>query len=144
MRFSVLSVAGTLLVLLAVARMAAFVVHDPLLGFANQYDMIRTSACVGLYPDVPADKRDEATPEAPLERYKLGARNPQECRWGSEALLASLVVAKQRVLGNADGAFNALRQLGVLEVGLAALAMLAFAVAFWPYPVAAFLHGLTL
>ena len=144
MRFSVLSFLGTLLVLVAIARMAAFVAHDPLLGFANQYDMIRTSACVGLYPDLPADKRDEATPEAPLERYKLGARNAQECRWGSEALLAALVVAKQRISGNTADAFNALRQLGVLEVGLTALAMLALAIAFWPYPLAAFLHGVTL
>src|SRR5438094_195240 len=75
MRFPVLSLVGTLLVILAIARMGALVLHDPLLGFANQYDMIRTGACVGLYPDLPADKRDEATADAPLERYKLGLRD---------------------------------------------------------------------
>jgi hypothetical protein len=143
MRFSVLSAVGTLLVVVAIARMVAFVVHDPLLGFANQYDMIRTSACVGLYPDLPADKRDAATPEAPLERYKLGPRAPEECRWSADALLAAAVVAKQRLFGNVAESFPALRQLGMLELALAALAILIFAIAFWPYPLASFLHGLT-
>src|SRR5438132_2407935 len=143
MRFPVLSLVGTLLVILAIARMGALVLHDPLLGFANQYDMIRTGACVGLYPDLPADKRDEATADAPLERYKLGPRNAADCRWGTEALLAGVIVAKYRLFGSARESFSALRELGILELAITALALLAFAIAFWPYPAASFLHGLT-
>jgi len=143
MRFPVLSLVGTLLVILAIARMGALVLHDPLLGFANQYDMIRTGACVGLYPDLPPDKRDEATAEAPLERYKLGARSAADCRWGTEALIAGAVVAKHRLFGAATGSFSALRELGIVELTITALALLAFAIAFWPHPAASFLHGLT-
>src|SRR6185369_5378947 len=143
MRFPILSFAGTLLVILAIARMAVFVVHEPLLGFANQYDMIRTGACVGLHPDLPADKRDEATPEAPLERYQLGARDPEQCRWGTEALLAGVVVLPHRLFGLPGERLNALRELGMLELVIAAAAMLLFAFAFWPYPAASLMHGLT-
>src|SRR6185503_3884684 len=77
----------------------------------------------GLYPDLPLPKRDIATPAAPLERYTLGARNATACYWGTDALLAGLVVAKQRVF--------------------AAFAIAAFAAAFWPYPAASLLHGAT-
>src|SRR5919109_1100149 len=59
------------------------------------------------------------------------------------ARMAALVVAKHLVLGDSRAAFPALRELGLLELALAAFAMLAFAAAFWPYPVASFLHGLT-
>ena len=143
MRFSILSFVGALLALLAIARMGALVLHDPMLGFANQYDMIRTGACVGLYPDLPPDKRTEATPEAPLERYKLDARNPGECRWGTQALLAGVVAVKHRLLGRSGEPFAALHELGIVELALVAVAVLAFVVAFWPYPLASFLHGFT-
>src|SRR2546421_4792781 len=111
MRFPILSLVGTLLVALAFARMAALVLHDPLLGFANQYDMVRTGACVGLYPDLPPGKRDAATPDAPLEQYRLGARHADACYWGSEALLAGAVVAGHRLFGAAGAPFPALREL---------------------------------
>jgi hypothetical protein len=141
MRFPLLSFIGTLLAALAIARMAALVLHEPMLAFANQYDMVRTGACVGLYPDLPQPKRDIATPAAPLERYTLGARNATACYWGTEALLAGLVVAKQRVFGAPGAAFAALRQLGILKLVIAAFAIAAFAAAFWPYPAVALLHG---
>lgn len=143
MRFPILSLVGTLLVILAITRIGAFVLHDPLLGFANQYDMIRTGACVGLYPDLPPDKRDAATPEAPLERYRLAERNPAECRWGTEAVLAGVVALKHRLFGVSGESFPALRELGLLKAGLLAAAMLALAIALWPSPAASLLHGLT-
>src|SRR5689334_24362458 len=105
--------------------------------------MIRTGACVGLYPDLPPDKRDAATPEAPLERYRLAERNPAECRWGTEAVLAGVVALKHRLFGVSGESFPALRELGLLKAGLLAAAMLALAIALWPSPAASLLHGLT-
>ncbi|MGE5668604.1 MAG: hypothetical protein ACM338_10465, partial [Betaproteobacteria bacterium] len=55
-----------LLVLIGIVRMFVLVLHDPMLGYANQYDMARTSACVDLWPSLPAPERYEAHLSAPL------------------------------------------------------------------------------
>jgi hypothetical protein len=39
-----------LLILIGVLRMSLLVLHEPLLAFANQYDQVRTSACISLWP----------------------------------------------------------------------------------------------
>ncbi len=129
--------------MLAIARMAALVLHEPMLAFANQYDMVRTGACVGLYPDLPDGRLDRATPEAPLERYRLGTRIPSACYAGTEALLAAAVVAVHRLGGDSSRPFPALRHIGLLKLAIAALAVVALAVAFAPFPAAALLHGIT-
>lgn len=142
-RFPPLSILGALLAIAAIARLAVVVLHEPMLGIANQYDMVRTGACVGLYPDLPAEKRHAPTLDAPLVRYRLDSRNPDACYPGTEAAIAAIVVAKHRLLGPSGSAFPALREIGIVKLGFAALAILALAVAYWNFPAASALHGVT-
>jgi len=74
-------------------RVIAVVAATPLLGHANQFDMRRISACVGLWPDVPAAERLQAHPEAPLARFVRGERRPDECYDSSELLFVAPVAA---------------------------------------------------
>ena len=70
---------GLALVVLGIARAALLVAHDPLVGYGSQYDMIRTGACLGLYPALPEPQRYEAHPEAPLPLYKVEAVRQDLC-----------------------------------------------------------------
>jgi hypothetical protein len=74
-------------------RVYAVVGATPLLGYANQFDMRRISACVGLWPDMPSAAQLQAHPEAPIARYVRGERRPDECYWSSELLFVSPVAA---------------------------------------------------
>jgi hypothetical protein len=131
---------GALLAILGIARMAALVLHDPMLAFANQYDMVRTGACVGLYPDQP--KIDAATPDAPRDRFRMGDPTTGACYLGTEVAFAAALVAARRLQG-ASGAFRALRPIGILKLALAGLAIVALVIAFFPHPSASLLHGAT-
>lgn len=138
-----LPIIGALLAILGIARMAAVVLHEPMLAFANQYDMVRTGACVGLYPDLPDGRLDRATPEAPRERYRIADPVPSACYPGTEAAFAAAVVAVQRMRAPGADTFRALRHVGLLKLAVAVVAVIILAVAFWPFPAAALLHGLT-
>lgn len=142
-RLSPWPVLGAVLAIAGIVRLAAVVLHEPMLAFANQYDMIRTGACVGLYPDVPGDERFSASPAAPLERYRLGSPVAEACYPGTEAAIAAIVVAKHRLLGDPAAPFPALREIGIVKLAIAILAIVALAVALRASPVASFVHGAT-
>ncbi len=55
-------------VLVLMARLGFVLLHQPLAGFANQFDMIRTTDCLGLRPDA-AVAHGVATMDAPVSRY---------------------------------------------------------------------------
>ena len=87
---------GVILVLAGLARAALVVVQDPMVGYANQFDMHRTSACIGLFPaDEAAAKA--ATPEAPISRYALGSRT-DGCYLASEVAIGTVTVLGVAVL----------------------------------------------
>jgi hypothetical protein len=71
------------LISIGALRVFAVVGATPLLGYANQFDMRRISACVGLWPDLPPAARLQAHPEAPIARYVRAERRPDECYWSS-------------------------------------------------------------
>lgn len=71
------------------ARLGYVVAHEPLAGFANQFDMLRTTGCLGLVPDLEATP-GAATPAAPVERYRVGAPRDASCLIGTEVALAGL------------------------------------------------------
>src|ERR1700704_843888 len=105
-------------------RVYAVVGAAPLVGYANQFDMRRTSACVGLWPDVPPAARLEAHPEAPFTRYVRGERRPDECYWSSELLFVAPVAATMHVDETIDlrviGAIKAAALIAVaLSIGAA-------------------------
>ncbi|HWZ74376.1 MAG TPA: hypothetical protein VN326_23230 [Casimicrobiaceae bacterium] len=101
-------------------RVYAVVGAAPLLGYANQFDMRRISACVGLWPDLPPAARLQAHPEAPIARYVRGERRPDECYWSSELLFVAPVAATL-----AEGETVDLRVIGAIKA--AALVVVAFA-----------------
>ncbi len=81
---------GLLLVVLGIARVALLVAHDPLVGYGNQNDMIRTSACIGLYPALPDPQRYEAHAEAPVALYKVDSVRPELCYPSSEIVVTAV------------------------------------------------------
>ena len=55
---------AVLLLIAGAARIGWMAGHQPLLGYANQFDMGRTSACFGLWPNLPEPARYQAHREA--------------------------------------------------------------------------------
>ncbi len=107
-------------------RLGYVVGHQPLAGFANQFDMLRTTGCLGLVPDADV-AAGAATPAAPIERYRVGAPRDPSCLIGTEVLLAGSARALDAVgdmLGLGDPASMPLRLLAVTK---ALLLLLAFA-----------------
>jgi hypothetical protein len=127
-----LALACALLLALGTLRMLAIVLHDPLLGYANQFDMIRTSACVDLYPDLPAAERYAGHPWAPVAHYVPHARAEAGCYPATGVAIVAL--AKSVVgVGQAVGAVTPqrfpLRAVGVLDAAIVAALALAFVIA---------------
>jgi hypothetical protein len=111
------------LVLLALGtwRIAVVVTASPMLGYANQFDMGRTSACFGLWPDLPEPARYEAHPQAPVAHYVRGEPRPAECYRSTELafVAAALAIAPRdgpvdlRIVGAVKGALLILVALGL-------------------------------
>src|SRR5688572_5061153 len=80
---------GWILLVLGLARAAFLVAQEPMLGYANQFDMVRTSACVGLYPDLPEPARLQASPAAPLPLYRPGPRIDGGCYLSAEVAIVA-------------------------------------------------------
>ncbi len=132
---------GALLVMAALARAALLVGHEPLVGYANQYDMLRTSACLGLYPALPEAQRYGATPEAPVAIFTRADRKPEFCYRSTESALDG-AVARLAHHFDADRDGVPLRWFGWAKLALMGLAALALTFALHRRPLAALLHGL--
>ncbi len=78
------------LVLLAIARVFAVAWHQPLAGYANQYDMVRTAACIGLWPEGDPAARAQATPAAPQPSQVFADADPTGCYPSTDVALAAL------------------------------------------------------
>jgi len=129
---------GVILVLLGLARAAVVVLHDPMLGYANQYDMNRTSACVGLFPAT--DKNPGgATPEAPISRYKLDSRT-EGCYMSAEVAIVATTLAVARATG-ADSSRINLHWIGYTKLALLFGAALVIAWLLRDHPAASAMHG---
>jgi hypothetical protein len=118
-------------------RVYAVVGASPLLGYANQFDMRRTSACVGLWPDVPADASLQAHPEAPLARYVRGERRPGECYLSSELLFVAPVAAALTVGDTVD-----LRVVGAIKAATLVLVAIAVGAMLRRRPAFALIHAI--
>ena len=113
--------AALALLLLGAWRIAVIVAASPLLGYANQFDMGRTSACLGLWPDLPEPARYQAHPQAPIAHYVRAEPRPAECYRSSELafVAAALAIAPRdgpvdlRIVGAVKGALLILVALGL-------------------------------
>ncbi|HKU85621.1 MAG TPA: hypothetical protein VJV77_04710 [Casimicrobiaceae bacterium] len=123
-----LGVACLLLIALGTLRLIGVVLSEPMLGYANQYDMARMSACLDLWPDVPGD-RSLAHQQAPLTAYLDVHDDAARCYPSSTVVLAAVAKGVVQV-GGALGLFS-LEAYPLQAVGLVqALALLAVVVAF--------------
>ena len=101
--------------------------------------MIRTSACIGLYPDV-ADPQAR-TSDAPRSRpYKTGGAQSGLC-YLTEVVVDAAVIGIARLAGN-ESRVIPLRWIGYAKLALLAMTALAVAFALHRAPGAALLHGL--
>jgi hypothetical protein len=118
---AVARLAALVLLALGVWRIAVIVAASPMLGYANQFDMGRTSACFGLWPDLPEPARYEAHPQAPIAHYVRAEPRPAECYRSSELafVAAALAIAPRdgpvdlRIVGAVKGALLILVALGL-------------------------------
>jgi hypothetical protein len=77
------------LLVLGVIRASLLVFHDPVTGYANQFDMKRISSCLGVWPVT--DQNPKArSPGGPFTTYEWGETDEAFCQPGTEVLLAGL------------------------------------------------------
>jgi hypothetical protein len=103
--------------LFALARALGFVLHRPLLAYANNYDQIRYTTCLDLAPWRPGVRADTGNPQAPLQRYAFQPLPKGSCIWTSDLLFSAPVDAVWR-LSEALGAraVHSVRRLGELRL----------------------------
>lgn len=113
-------IALVLLILIAFVRGASLVGHDPMIGLANNYDMIRVQGCIEAYPVRDANVPPAANSwQAPISRYAFRDDVDAPCFLTSEALIA--LAAKPLLLTLAatagDGSFP-LQAIGWIKLAL--------------------------
>jgi hypothetical protein len=105
---------------LGMLRAGAFLLHAPMLGLANNYDMIRVQGCIDAYPI-----RDPAIPawsnswQAPIERYAFRSDVEPGCFFTSEVLFAwaAWPFMRWQAAHSDDGGFS-LRTVGAVKFSL--------------------------
>ena len=133
-----------LLLVTGAARIGWVAGHQPLLGYANQFDMGRTSACFGLWPNLPEPARYEANREAPIAQYVEGAHRAGECYVSSELLFAGIAMASWKLAadaGLASASTMDLRYVGAVKALALLLAALGFTWLLRGRPVWMLLHA---
>jgi len=132
------------LLLLTALRMLTLVLHSPVLGYANQYDMLRSSACVDLWPGPAAANLTDAelevaTPKAPIAIYQRRVFDRSNCYWSTDVALTAAALALHRVaIGGND---IDLRSIGAFKTTLLLGGVLWLSFLLWPYPSAGLLHA---
>ena len=120
---------AVLLLIIGTVRIGWIVGHQPLLGYANQFDTGRTSACFGLWPNLPEPARYEAHRESPIAHYIEGERRPAECYVSSELLFTGVAIGVWKLAaraGIATASTMDLRFVGAVK----AIALLLLALVF--------------
>jgi hypothetical protein len=100
----VASVLALVLIALGAFRIGSLALQQPVIGYANQFDMGRTSACFGLWPDIAAPGRYHASREAPIARYTLDSRETRsdECYISTELLFTAAAIGAWKAAAAID------------------------------------------
>jgi len=121
-----------LLLVLGALRIIWMVSHQPMLGYANQFDTGRTSACFGLWPNLPEPARYDAHRESPIAQHIEGERRPAECYVSAELAFVSVAMAGWKIASELELARSAtmdLRYVGVLKAITLLLLAIGFTIA---------------
>ncbi len=126
--------------------MLTLVLHQPVIGYANQYDMLRSSACLDFWPGTSAANLADAelaiaTPTAPIAVYQRRVFDRRNCYWSTDVALASAAIALHRVANTASRDVD-LRWLGTSKAVVLLAAIFWLNALLWHYPRAAALHAL--
>ncbi len=131
------------LLVFGLLRVASLVLAEPVVGFANQYDMQRSSACLGLWPE--AVPIGAATPAAPQPWYVVGTTRPDECYPSSQvavAWLALQVSSAFEASSRSEGRRVSLRWIGGIGLLIWLIGSLLVARMFWSRPGMLIAHAL--
>lgn len=71
---------------MGIGRIFNLVLHDPVIAYANSYDMIPLQACHQIWPAVPGVDIRSGTPAAPLRPYSITQHVDTPCQPSSELL----------------------------------------------------------
>ena len=131
---------GIILVVLGLIRAFALVAQEPVMGYGNQHDMHRTSACVGLFPAKEAATPFAPSAEAPIATYRLGART-DGCYLSTEVAIVATTIAAARAVG-ADMSHFKLKWAGYAKLALLFGTALLLAWILRDHPWASLVNGL--
>ena len=84
---TILNVLIVLCLMLGSARVLLLVLHDPLYGYANNYDFVRMESWFQLWPNTEGTSPTAAHGSAPFSRYRFGDPDTPELRYVSSELL---------------------------------------------------------
>jgi hypothetical protein len=101
---------------IAATRIFFVVLHTPMLGYGNQFDMGRTAACIDLWPNLPGGPRDVAYFDGPIEKHRIVAVASQRCYPSAEAALDFVAIRLDAVRRAITGEpFVDMRTIGLLK-----------------------------
>jgi len=118
-------IAWWIALVLVCARLGFLLMHQPLAGFANQFDMIRSTDCLSLAP-VGTHVPGSATMDAPIPRYRRHETDESGCLPSTEVGISTLALVAD-VVGDAMGIGSKdslpLRMVAAVKVILLLLAL---------------------
>ncbi len=125
--------------------MLTLVLHTPVLGYANQYDMLRSSACLDLWPGSAAEKLSDAdlalaTVKAPVPVYQRRVFDRSNCYWSTDVAFVAVALTLQRVA--IAGSAVDLRWIGAVKTALLLAAILWLSALLWRDPRIAAMNAL--
>lgn len=127
MRTRIIAACGVFLLFLGIGRMAGLALHDPMLGYANSYDMIRLQACHDIWPADKAIDITQGTPAAPLRRYGFGLHTNANCFPSAELLFTGIAIELTSLKNRLSGeALYSMRMVGTVKAAALALTALLF------------------
>jgi hypothetical protein len=110
-----------MLLLIGTWRVLSVVSADPIVGYANQYDMARTSACLNFWPITEQPRL--ANVSAPIQRYQWRDHGQAECYVSSEVWIDQLTLVFARWYAGQSAEID-LRWIGGAKALLLLCAML--------------------
>lgn len=115
-----------------IGRLASFVLHDPLLAYANSYDMIRIQACHQIWPADKGIDITNGTPEAPLRRYTLDKHVETPCFPSSELLFTGAGIELSKLRNRVTGeTLISMKTIALVKAMFLGLTVLLFSVYFF-------------
>lgn len=116
-RYSWLLASLTLaLLLLAACRGVSLWAHQPLLALANNFDQVRYTSCLDIYPYRPGVPPTQGSYETPLEYFTKQHVADQVCYWTSELLFIAPVALTAQMQSTGNSPIVSVRLTGALHL----------------------------